>query len=91
VLGTNNVFYVLEKHPVTVWISLHRIENEKEIKIPLFSNIGTPDVSTLVMGLAGAKKAVISSLYWFQVETIKDIPALNGVTSFFVYEELLEC
>jgi len=51
---------------------------------------GTPNGSTMVMNLAGAGTAVTSGVYRFQVETLEDIPALSGFTSFFVYEEYLK-
>jgi len=121
--GTSNVRIALEEHPVTVRMSLHRIEERKEIRIPLFTSKavsgfgeypkryevfeipggkataklaysdhsgaprGTPDASALVMTLTGTKRDVTPGIYRFQVETLEDIPALSGVTSFFVYEE----
>jgi len=121
--GTGKVPDVLEERSVTVRLFLYRIEDDKEIRIPLFnrakrSSPNAPprqgevseiskgeaiaslyyaehhdtqhDVSTLVLALAGAKKAVTPGLYRFQVETLENIPALRGVTSFFVYEELLK-
>jgi len=36
--GTSNVRIALENNPVTVRISLHRIEGDKEIRIPLFDS-----------------------------------------------------
>jgi len=51
---------------------------------------GTPDASALVLSFAGAGTAIIPGIYRFQVETLEDIPALSGVTSFFVYEEPLK-
>jgi len=121
--GTDEVFDALEEHPVTVQMFLHRIEEGKEVKIPLFDSKvvsgfgeypkryevfeipegkataeiaysdhsdaprGTPDASALVMVLTSAGRNTIPGVYRFQVETLEDIPALSGVTSFFVYEE----
>jgi len=49
---------------------------------------GTPDASTLVLGFASAHGDGVPGIYRLQVETLENIPALSGVTSFFVYEEL---
>jgi len=120
--GSGEVIEALEKHPVTLGLSLSRIEKGQEVAIPLFnrkqvSSIreyprryaifeipegkatatlyyaehfgapqGTPDGSALVFNLAGARMAVTPGIYRFKVETLGDIPALTGVTSFFVYE-----
>jgi len=122
--GSSNVRIALEEHPVKMRISLYRIEDGKEVKIPLLDRKivsgfgeypyryklfeipegkatasryytehsgapqGTPNASTIVLNLAGAGTAVIPGIYRFQVETLEDIPALSGVTSFFVYEDL---
>jgi len=51
---------------------------------------GTPNGSTRVLNLADAGTAVTPGVYRFQVETLEDIPALSGFTSFFVYEEYLK-
>jgi|GEM_PF-1492803 len=120
--GSGEVLEALEVHPVTLRLSLSRLEQGQEVTIPLFareriSSIreyprryalfeipegkatatfyyadhsgapqGTPDGSALVLNLAGARMAVTPGIYRFKVETLEDIPALNGVTSFFVYE-----
>jgi len=111
---------------LTILISLHRIEDGREVRIPLFDSKmvsdfgeypdryetfeipegvamasgyyadhsgvpqGTPNGSTMVLNLAGAGTAVTPGVYRFQVETLEDIPALSGFTSFFVYEEYLK-
>jgi len=121
--GTDKVFDALEEHPVTVRISLHRIEAGKEVKIPLFDSKvvsgfgeypkryevfeipegkataesfyadhsgaprGTPDASALVLIFPSPKNVITPGGYRIQVETLEDIPALNGVKAFFVYEE----
>jgi len=51
---------------------------------------GTPNASTLVMSFASDKADVTPGVYRLQVETLEDIPALSGVTSFLVYEEYPE-
>jgi len=48
---------------------------------------GTPNDSTFVMGFAAGGRNVLPGVYRLQVETLEDIPALNGVTSFLVFEE----
>ncbi|KXU36031.1 hypothetical protein AXK12_04195 [Cephaloticoccus capnophilus] len=116
----------LEAHPVKVRLSLHRIEDGKEVRIPLFDSKrvsgfgeypyryetfeipegiatasgyyadhsgapeGTPNGSTRVLNLAHASTAVTPGVDRFQVETLEDIPALSGFTSFFVYEKYLK-
>jgi len=49
---------------------------------------GTPDSATLVMSFAAAAGDGTRGTYRLQVETLEDIPALSGVTSFLVYEEV---
>jgi len=121
--GIDKMPDVLEEHSITVRLFLYRIEDDKEVRIPLFNRTRRPspdapprqgevfeihegeaiaslyyaehhnaqhDASTLVLALAGAKKAVTPGIYRFQVETLENRPALRGVTSFFVYEELLK-
>jgi len=124
--GTPDLRLALEAHPVKVRLSLHRIEDGKEVRIPLFDSKmvsgfgeypyryetfeipegkamaseyyaehsgapqGTPNGSTRVLNLADAGTAVTLGVYRFQVETLEDIPALSGFTSFFVYEEYLK-
>ncbi|WP_156468861.1 hypothetical protein [Cephaloticoccus capnophilus] len=124
--GDLNLLRALEAHPVEVRLSLHRIEDGREVRIPLrdrkrvsgFGEYprryeifeipegkataslyyaehfgapqGTPNGSTMVMNLAGAGTAVTPGVYRFQVETLEDIPALSGFTSFFVYEKYLK-
>jgi len=121
--GTDKVFDALEKNPVTARIFLYRIEDGKELKIPLFNSKivsdfgeypyrfevfeipegkataelthashsgaprGTPDASTLVFSFTAAKDDGTPGVYRLQVETLEDIPALSGITSFLVYEE----
>jgi len=48
---------------------------------------GTPNASTIVLRFASAKIDGWPGVYRLQVETLEDIPALSGVTSFLVYEE----
>jgi len=48
---------------------------------------GTPDASTLVFSFTAAKDDGTPGVYRLQVETLEDIPALSGITSFLVYEE----
>jgi len=48
---------------------------------------GTPDASTLVFSFTAAKDDGTPGVYRLQVETLEDIPALSGLTSFLVYEE----
>jgi len=120
--GTSEVRIALENHPITTRIFLRRIENGKEIKIPLLDRKlisafgeypdryevreipedratarmsyadhsgaprGTPNASALV--LSGT--AVTPGVYRFQVETLEDIPDLEDVKAFFVYEEPLK-
>jgi len=48
---------------------------------------GIPNDSTFVMGFASGGRNVLPGVYRLQVETLEDIPALSGVTSFLVYEE----
>jgi len=124
--GNLSLLRALESHPLEVRISLHRIEDGKEVRIPLLDRKrvsgfgeypyryetfeipegvatasgyyadhsgapeGTPNGSTRVLNLAGAGTAVTPGVYRFQVETLEDIPALSGFTSFFVYEEYLK-
>jgi len=116
--GSPNAYMALEAHPVKVRLSLHRIEDGKEVGIPLFDSKmvsgfgeypyryetfeipegiataseyyadhsgarqGTPNGSTIVLHLAHASTAVTPGVYRFQVETLEDIPALSGFTSF---------
>jgi len=47
---------------------------------------GTPDASTIVLSFGSARAAGIPGVYRLQVETLKDIPELSGITSFLVYE-----
>jgi len=49
--------------------------------------IGTPNASTFVLRFASAKIDGWPGVYRLQIETLEDIPALSGVTSFLVYEE----
>jgi len=49
---------------------------------------GTPgDTSTKVLSFTGSDGDKMPGIYRLQVETLEDIPALNGATSFLVYEE----
>jgi len=48
---------------------------------------GTPNASTRVLSFASAGHAITAGVYRLQVETLEDIPALSGVTSFLVYEK----
>jgi len=48
---------------------------------------GIPNDSTFVLSFASDKTDVTPGVYRLQVETLADIPALSGITSFLVYEE----
>jgi len=43
--GSPNVRIALERHPVAARISLHRIENGQEVRIPLFTNFSETKVT----------------------------------------------
>jgi len=120
----SEVVDIVREYPISVRIFLYRIEDGKEVPIPLFSRTkrpppgepprragaafelpdgeaiaaiyyarhtnnppGTLNASTLVLSFASGRVTGIPGVYRLQVETLEDIPALAGITSFLVYEE----
>jgi len=51
---------------------------------------GTPDAAAFVLSFASARPAGVPGIYRLQAETLDNIPALSGATSFFVLEEYVE-
>jgi len=49
--------------------------------------LSTPDASALVLSFASGHVDGRAGVYRLRVETLEDIPALSGITSFLVYEE----
>jgi len=50
---------------------------------------GTPNASTLVLSFASGRVDGMPGVYRLRAETLEDIPELDGITSFLVYEEHL--